>query len=75
MPIIPLIGYKLVKDHMEAKQAEKDLTPDQAAALQAGQQPKNLTEYQARVIASSQAEHARNQGRQLTHNSRQQMER
>lgn len=64
MPIIPLIGYKVVKDHMEAKQAATgELTPDQAAALQSGQQPHNLTEYQARVIAAAQAQHASNQGR------------
>jgi len=63
MPIIPLIGYKIVKDHMEAKEAQKDLTPEQAAALQAGKQPENLNEYQTRVIAAAQAQHARDQGK------------
>ena len=67
MPIIPLIGYKVVKDHMEAKRAAKgELTPDQAAALQSGQQPQNLTEYQARVIAAAQQQAGRNSGIEQT---------
>ena len=71
MPIIPLIGYKIVKDHMEAKEAQKDLTAEQAAALQAGQQPQNLNEYQARVIAAAQAQHTRDQGRPNAHSHEQ----
>ena len=63
MPIIPIIGYKLMQDHLKAKEAQEDLTPEQAAALQSGQQPQNLTDYQARVIAAAQTQNARDQGR------------